>query len=199
MDTPEDLISATQMMENPILKKMKVLEVKARELQKTLVDLISSTNDLTRLDKFEIYLEWLNTKTNKIKEEPTFDTTIIPELNRGDVILVDLGFNIGEEFGGEHPAIVLRNCRQANKSVTILPITSQEPKNKDIPIYVRIGKIHGLNQDYHWANIVNLRSISKQRIIYPPEPKKVDGVVLNRMSQTIKSQIALLKDIKKDN
>ena len=58
--------------------------------------------------------------------------------------MVDLGFNVGEEFGGQHVGIVLRNSGLNSKRALVLPITSQEPKNK-LPIYVKIGKIYGLD------------------------------------------------------
>ena len=30
-------------------------------------------------------------------------------LKRGNVVWIDFGFNIGNEFGGMHPAIILKN------------------------------------------------------------------------------------------
>jgi len=163
----------------------------SRSVQESLVDLIT-TADYQRLEKIKKYLNWLIIKTQKVKEEPDFDPSNIPDLKRGDVILIDLGFNIGDEFGGEHTAIVLRDSCSTNKRVVILPITSQEPKNKELVIYVKIGKISGMNPNkYHWANIFNVQSISKQRIKYPPEPKSVNGIVLDRISQKLMTQLAL--------
>ncbi len=174
------------------VKKQKELIEKTIEIRDSLINLVKYTHDIERLKKIEMYFDWLITKTSKVNEEPTFDANTMPCLNRGDVILIDLGFNVGEEYGGKHAAIVLRNSNQSNKRVVVLPITSQEPVNKKLTIYVKIGKIAGLVDDrIHWANIFNVCAISKQRIIYPPEPKQVDGKVLNRISGAIKSQIAL--------
>ena len=44
---------------------------------------------------------------------------------RGNVVWIDFGFNIGNEFGGMHPAIILKNF---NSEVFVLPISSKKPK-----------------------------------------------------------------------
>ncbi len=44
---------------------------------------------------------------------------------RGNVVWIDFGFNIGNEFGGMHPAIILKNF---NSELFVLPISSKEPK-----------------------------------------------------------------------
>ncbi|OEF97227.1 type II toxin-antitoxin system PemK/MazF family toxin [Desulfuribacillus alkaliarsenatis] len=169
-------------------QKIKLL---CNQVYQLLNNLVDDTNDNERLEKIQLYLEWLKVKTNKVKEEPTFELSSIPDLRRRDVILVDLGFNIGDEFGGQHTSIVLRNSFQSNKRVLILPITSQEPKNKNLSIYVKIGKIKGLTGDkFHWANIFNIISISKQRVICPPKPKTVSNRIMTRINGAINSQIS---------
>lgn len=184
----ENEINIRQLEEN----KIKSLIMKSKDVQDSLVELITNTSGIERLEIIEKYMNWLLIKTKKVYEEPNFNPSSIPELKRGDVILVNLGFNIGDEYGGEHVAIVLRDSNINSKRVLILPITSQEPKNKNNPIYVKIGNISGLDPTkIHWANIFNVHSVSKQRIIYPPTPKKVDGKILTRISGAIKSQIAL--------
>lgn len=172
---------------NQLLEKTKTIYL-------SLSELITETTDIERLETLSLYLEWIDIKTRKVKAESIFNYADLPDLTRGDVILTNLGFNLGDEFGGEHAAIVLKNSPKINTRVLVLPITSKEPVNKHKPFYVKIGKIHGMNQNkFHWANIYNIRSISKLRIIYPPEPKKVNGTVLNRISGAIMGQIALRK------
>jgi len=43
---------------------------------------------------------------------------------RGCVVWVEFGYNIGVEFGGRHPAIILRNNRD---SLLVAPLSSQVP------------------------------------------------------------------------
>ena len=51
---------------------------------------------------------------------------------RGNVVWIDFGFNIGSEFGGMHPAIILKNF---DKELFVLPVSSKKPKE-----YIKIVK-----------------------------------------------------------
>ena len=44
---------------------------------------------------------------------------------RGNVIWIDFGFNIGNEFGGMHPAVILKNF---DNDLFVVPISSKEPQ-----------------------------------------------------------------------
>lgn len=43
---------------------------------------------------------------------------------RGNVIWIDFGFNIGNEFGGMHPAVILKNF---DNDLFVVPISSKKP------------------------------------------------------------------------
>ncbi len=43
---------------------------------------------------------------------------------RGNVVWIDFGFNIGNEFGGMHPAVILKNF---SNDLFVLPISSKRP------------------------------------------------------------------------
>ena len=49
---------------------------------------------------------------------------------RGNVIWLDFGFNIGNEFGGVHPAVILKNF---DNDLLVVPISSKKP-----PEYIKI-------------------------------------------------------------
>lgn len=49
---------------------------------------------------------------------------------RGNVIWLDFGFNIGNEFGGMHPAVILKNF---DNDLFVVPISSKKP-----PEYIKI-------------------------------------------------------------
>ena len=51
---------------------------------------------------------------------------------RGNVVWLDFGFNVGNEFGGMHPAVILKNFE---KDLFVIPISSKKPIE-----YVRIEK-----------------------------------------------------------
>ena len=156
-------------------------------------------------------IEWFNNYFN-IFQNPKYFQDVkhpLPNLIRGNIILAELGFNIGMEFGGRHYCIVLKNSSINNQRVLVLPITTQKPsdyeKFKDT-IYVEFDGINGLNAvkdkdnpngHKRWVNILNIRTISKNRIIYPIErgiPNMTKGQ-MREISLRIISQIAMRIDL----
>lgn len=74
---------------------------------------------------------WLNDFQNYLSQEKTFDASKIKSYKRGDVIKVNLGFNIGSEQGGLRYAIVLDKANKHNsKTITVVPLTSQKEEKK---------------------------------------------------------------------
>lgn len=158
-------------------------------------------------------IEWFNNYFNLFNNPNYLQKQELPDLYRGDVILVELGFNIGMEFGGKHYCIVLRDSMKENKRVVVLPITSKKPsdynKLKDT-IYVQFNDINFLHRsaDYHtetgfkrWCNILNVKTISKSRIIYPIRRdlphvnKRISKKKMSEISNKIISEIALREDL----
>lgn len=156
-------------------------------------------------------IEWFNNYFNMF-QNPTFfqdKRKPLPDLIRGNIILAELGFNIGMEFGGRHYCIVLKNSSVKNKRVLVLPITTQKPSDYEMfkdSIYIEFDKIKGLNATKdignpnghkRWVNILNIRSISKNRIIYPIDrgiPNITKGQI-REISVRIISQIAMRGDL----
>ncbi len=96
---------------------------------------------------------------------------------RGDVVWVEFGFNIGEEFSGRHPAVVLKN---GGKTLLVLPITSKQPTNKQLAskTYVELGKIYNFKMMKRWVNIFNINPISIERIDFTKKKGNIKGVDL---------------------
>lgn len=133
----------------------------------------------------------------------------IPDLERGHIVLVELGFNLGKEFGGRHYCIVLRDSSITNDRVFVLPITTQKPSDFEKfkhSLYIEFDFLPGMdrsqdkeneNGSKRWCNILNIRSISKSRIIYPTDrglPKVYDSY-MREISKRIVSQVGLRKDL----
>ena len=79
-----------------------------------------------RADKID---QWIESWSKYLKREQEFNPRSLPLFKRGSVIVVDLGFNVGSEYGGIHYAIVLnkRDSRR-NHLLHILPLTSIKEK-----------------------------------------------------------------------
>lgn len=82
-------------------------------------------------------------------------------LIRKAVVWVDFGYNIGTEFGGRHPAIILKNLKD---SLIVIPLSSQPPKNMDYTIPV--DKVYGFPLMPRWANVTRITQVSLSRLHY---------------------------------
>ena len=102
-------------------------------------------NFLNKRNSPKDYFEWIDKKTKIIINSPKFIEKSKEYIVRGDVIWVEFGFNIGEEFSGRHPAVVLKN---GGKTLLVLPITSKQPTEKQLAskTYVELGKIYILSR-----------------------------------------------------
>lgn len=114
--------------------------------------------------------------------EITYDEAIILSqkllLRRGNVAWIDFGFNIGNEFGGMHPAIILKNF---GNDLFVLPVSSKKPaeylkiekefndnniseeemvkkKNQIIDI-IQLDNIVGFRNMIRWANITRMKKL----------------------------------------
>lgn len=146
-------------------------------------------------------MNWLLTLIGYVEKERESDDGQMPEIKRGDIVWVELGFNVGKEFGGSHPAIALRDCKQGVDQVLVLPFGSQKP-TRNLPIYVEFPNIVGLtghlgigsddpDKGKHWANILGIRNVSRIRVTYQESMLRADDRILDRISGAIVSQIAL--------
>ena len=82
------------------------------------------------LQDFNRYLVW----------EKSFDPTKLKRYERGDIIKVNLGFNVGSEEGGMHYAVVVDNKNKLNSStITIIPLSSKKTGVDIYPDDVDLG------------------------------------------------------------
>lgn len=128
------------------------------------------------------YLEWVDTKTKIIMNSSEFIEKSKEYIVRGDVVWVEFGFNIGEEFSGRHPAMVLKN---GGKTLLVLPITSKKPTEKQLAskTYIELGKIYNFKTMRRWVNIFNINPISIERIDFTKKKGNIKGIDLDTISK----------------
>lgn len=101
----------------------------------------------------------ISVKKNLVPEE---DIELIMRsllLVRKTVVWVDFGYNVGTEFGGRHPAIILKNLKD---SLIVIPLSSQPPKNMDYN--VKVDKVYGFPLMERWANVTRIVQVSLSRV-----------------------------------
>ncbi len=67
---------------------------------------------------------WLKDYVKFLDYEKEFDPKKYKKYKRGDIINVHLGFNIGNEYGGLHYAVVIKESSPRSGIVNIVPLTS---------------------------------------------------------------------------
>ena len=142
-----------------------------------------------------------------ISKEDTMLLTKKVLLKRGNVVWIDFGFNIGNEFGGMHPAIILKNF---DNEIFVLPISSKKPKeykkleqdyhNKKITLeecekkkgqiteIVQIDNIYRFKDMIRWANITRMKKVSILRLNFNGTIGKVDGKYLSTINEKIREE-----------
>ena len=123
---------------------------------------------------------------------------------RGNVVWMDFGFNIGNEFGGMHPAVILKNF---DNDLFVLPISSKKPpeyikveqdllnkkiteneyKNRKSSIteIIELTNIHGFRKMLRWARITRMKKISMLRINFSGTIGTLDGKDMDTIAEKI--------------
>lgn len=166
------------------------------------------TNNTNRNDEDDVkrtinYLNWTKTKTDIILNEKSY---AIPDkykeqLKRGKVVWVDFGFNIDEEFGGRHPALILKLF---GNSMYCIPIDSGHiPVDKQDKDYaIDIPFVYDMPRMPRWCNVLRLRSVSCQRIDFSSPIGRIRGEKLDEINKaldkcSLKGTIKQEKDVDK--
>ena len=128
------------------------------------------------------YFNWVDKKTKKIMESPDFKKYFDNPIKRGNVVWVEFGYNIGDEFSGRHPALVLKN---GGRTLIVIPITSKPPTEKQLQsgAYVEIGKVFYFQEMRRWVNILNITNISVKRVDMNKIRGSVFGTDLDKISK----------------
>ena len=131
-----------------------------------------------------IFLSWLKRKVELVSNENNFAIPPEIDLRRSKVFWVDFGFNVGQEFGGKHPAIILR---VSDQQVFVLPLSSQAPDDdkKKLPMYVKVPMVYDIPPMTRWANVLNITCVSVQRIDFSSKTGRVPGLILDKISAAI--------------
>lgn len=74
---------------------------------------------------------WFKDFIKYIEQEESFDSSHLKKYSRGDVIKVNLGFNVGNEEGGLHYCVVLdKKNSKTYSTLTVVPLSSLKDSTK---------------------------------------------------------------------
>lgn len=84
---------------------------------------------------------WLKDYFRYIEQEETFNSSYLKEYSRGDIIKVNLGFNVGNEEGGLHYCVVLdKKNAKSYSTLTVVPLSSIKNTTKPNKTSVFLGE-----------------------------------------------------------
>ena len=126
--------------------------------------------------------QWLSSWIYYIAAEKQFDSGKLMTYKRGDIVHVNFGFNVHNELGGTHYAVVVENDNSAaNGTVMVVPLKSADSEasalleiHERTDVYLGPGiVIMGQGRDkYTIAKVNQMRTIDKMRILKSRNSKK---------------------------
>lgn len=97
--------------------------------------------ELSEYKQIHLLAYWIRDFAEYHDEERAFNIAKSGIYSRGDVIKVNLGFNIGNELGGLHYCIVLNKYDNTkNGALNVIPLTSRKDGKKYDSSSVNLGK-----------------------------------------------------------
>lgn len=126
--------------------------------------------------------QWLNSWIYYLDVEKEFDSSKLMTYKRGDIVHVNFGFNVHNELGGMHYAVVIENDNpSSNGTVTVVPLKSADSKEEALrelhektEVYLGQGIVvmGSGTEKYTIAKVNQIRAIDKMRILKPRNSKK---------------------------
>lgn len=84
--------------------------------------------DDASIKKAALISKWIEQYANYISFESNFNPNKYINYRRGDIVFVNFGFGLGNEFGGNHYAVVLdKQSKHSSPSITVVPLCSYKP------------------------------------------------------------------------
>lgn len=148
--------------------------------------------ELSEYKKSDLLAYWINDFAKYHDEERIFDITKSGIHSRGDVIKVNLGFNIGNELGGLHYCIVLNKYDNTrNGALNVIPLTSRKDGKKYDSSSVNLGKeLYNVFQEK-----IEKEKQKLQQIL--DELEKIDDVPIN-IQKIIEEEQKYIKKMKNE-
>ncbi|WPX08133.1 type II toxin-antitoxin system PemK/MazF family toxin [Anaerocellum danielii] len=165
-----------------------IINAKIAELEKKLKDVLDVLLPEDYGEYLE-YIEWLINKTNLFLKSRNFkkgeDYKKFGIFKRGDIVLVNFGYNVGTEKNKIRWAVVIDvNNLPTFGTLTVVPLTTKQGRTVNHPTCVFVGHIPPLPSNKTYVDIGNIRSVSKLRILRTVG--KVNDEVLNAIDEKLK-------------
>lgn len=153
-----------KVFKDPILESD--LDVALRDLKKQIMAMSERQQHLL--------LDWIKDWTKYLRFERTFRPDRLMNYKRGDVIYLNMGYNVGSEQGGARYGVVVDKSPRVRPILTVVPLATIGDGKTPHDLHaseVYLGKVVGEVDCY--ALPLHIRAISKIRIIRPKKAPKI--------------------------
>lgn len=168
--------------------------------EQALEDLKRSVNNNLDSKRRGAFSKWLKDWSFYIRRESNFRPHQNRKYNRGDIITVRYGYNVGSEQGGNRPSVVLEDNDLSDKTIMVVPLSSLSADETEDDVHEKnayLGELEEFNViinnppgTKNKALIHQMRAVSKQRIIRPKSEEedvfRLDKEKFHAISQKIK-------------
>lgn len=131
--------------------------------------------------------EWLMRKMALVRRAQTYKAEQGPHFNRGQIVSVDFGYNVGAELRDLHHCVVVFSGRSLEDAV-VVPLTSQKPGGGTAPFQVNLGNV--LQDDVTTlAWVKKMQCVSKLRMKSPPgrfKTTKLPGELMDEIDKAVR-------------
>ena len=160
-----------------------------QKLDSLLLNYISNPATLSKADKLSY---WIENFCNLLKAEDTFDPNYLKSYARGDIIQVNLGYNIGNEEGGLHYCVVLdKHNSKKSGIITVIPLTSNKGQALDFSEVSLGDEIYSNFKAKHDALFLELSQ--KINSINENTPREEIQLALEKLNVLKKMEAKMLK------
>lgn len=165
------------------------------------------------IKKAELITYWMSDYQRYLQFEEVFTPKKLKEYARGEIVKVNLGFNIGNEEGGLHYAVVVENNNtQGSGVITVIPLCSMKDDALDAKHQVNLGteifdsmnnKIKKVqsSHDREYEEFSDELKRAKKEISYIKEKIKdrsVPAYAVNYKIKQLEEKVVMLESMKKD-
>lgn len=160
----------------------------------------------------DLFIEWIKSRAVLLDAETNWKDILSKDQNSrsgdeqkfirsyefgyelGDVILVDLGYNVGHEYGGAHFCIVMKKSKRTEKGVIVLPLTSSNPGDNEFmkQQHFNLGELSFLNTNPRkpnktsYAKLGCMLQVSKLRIM---NNRKIKGKLAKPLFRALEEEL----------
>lgn len=174
-------------------------DVALQKLNTLMSTYIKNPNLISNADKLAY---WLEDYCRFLNFEKNFKPCMLKTYKRGDIIKVNLGYNVGNEEGGLHYCVVIDKNNSKNSGIiTVIPLTSDKGKPRHFS-EVFLGNEIYTNFINKYSSIrlsltSHINNISKYRKEDTPSIEAVDEIIetldLLKTWAKIENEIAKMK------